>query len=133
MKTKFFSYLILLIIVIGMNGCSKNSSYLPVTTVPSGGGGGGGGGTGGPGPNEVWMQNTAFVPSTLTVAVGTTVTWTNKDATTHDVTYLTGPVVFGPSGTLSQNGTFSFMFNTPGTYTYHCTIHVGMNGTIIVQ
>ena len=123
MKTKIFSYLILLLIVIGMNGCSKSSNYLPANNNP-------GGGTPSPGANEVWMQNTAFNPSTKTVAVGTTITWTNKDATSHDVKSATG--VFS-SSTMAMNATFSYTFAAAGTYNYSCTFHQGMNGTIIVQ
>jgi plastocyanin len=131
MKTKFFSCLVLLILVIGIDGCSKSSGYMPTGT--NNGGNNNNGGITGPAADEVWMQNTAFNPSTRTITAGTEVTWINKDPTTHDVTYLTGPVVFGPSGTLVQGSIFSFTFTTPGTYTYHCTIHAGMNGTIIVQ
>ena len=52
------------------------------------------------GPNEVWIQSTGFDPTTLTVSVGATVTWTNKDNLKHDVTSgLPGNVRsdFGPS------------------------------------
>jgi plastocyanin len=128
MKTKIFSYLILLLIVIGMNGCSKSSSYLPGSTNP--GGSNPGGGTASPGANEVWMQNTAFNPAMKTIAVGTTITWTNKDAASHDVTSATG--LFA-SPTMGQNATFSFTFTAAGTYNYRCTFHPGMNGTITVQ
>jgi plastocyanin len=129
MKTKTFSYLILLLIVIGMNGCSKSSSYLPVSTNPGGTNPGGGGSTS-PGANDVWMQNTAFNPSSKTVAVGTTITWTNKDAMNHNVTSGS----FTSSPTMGQGATYSFTFNTAGTYNYQCTFHpTTMNGTIIVQ
>ncbi len=84
-----------------------------------------------PGPNEVWIQGYTFVPQKLTVKAGTTVTWTNKDTDPHDVTSdppgLFTELVPGPGGT------FSYMFSTPGTYNYVCTIHPGMAGTIIVQ
>ena len=123
MKTKFFSYLILVLIVIGMNNCSKSSSYVPVSNNP-------GGGTT-PGANEVWMQNTAFNPSTKTIMAGTKITWINKDASTHDVTSATGAFPASPS--MGQGATFSYTFATAGTYNYSCTFHQGMNGTIIVQ
>ena len=86
--------------------------------------------TAGPGTNEVWMQSLAFVPATKTVSVGTTITWTNKDSDTHDVVSNTGAFT---SSSFGLNGTFSYQFNTVGTYTYKCTFHSGMNGTIIVQ
>ncbi|MCX6238863.1 MAG: cupredoxin domain-containing protein [Bacteroidia bacterium] len=130
MKTKYFSYLILILIVIGMNGCSKSSSYIPVNNNPGSGVNPGGGGTTSPGANEVWMQNTAFNPSTKTITAGTTITWTNKDAASHDVSSLTG--VF-TSPAMGQGATFNFTFTTAGTYNYSCVFHQGMNGTIIVQ
>ena len=89
-------------------------------------GGGGGGGT--PGANEVWIQGNAFSPSSKTVSVGTTITWTNKDGIAHTVTG-TG---WG-SGNLSNNATYSHTFDTAGSFPYHCTIHPGMTGTITVQ
>ena len=71
----------------------------------------------------------SFMPHTDTVSAGTTVTWTNMDGVGHNVTSNTA--VFG-SGTISPaGGTFSFTFNTAGTFPYTCTIH-GMTGTITV-
>lgn len=80
--------------------------------------------------NEVTIQNYAFSPQTLTVQVNWMVKWTNKDNMGHTVTSDTG---LFDSGTLDLNGTFSYLFTTPGTYTYHCKIHTYMTGTIIVQ
>ena len=128
MKTRFFSFLILVVTVIGMNGCSKGSSYMAGSNNP--GTGNPSGGSASPGVNEVWMQNTAFNPSSKTIMAGTTITWTNKDATSHDVTSLTGAFT---SLTMDQGATFSFTFTTAGTYNYSCTFHPGMTGTIIVQ
>jgi|SRR5215471_1179578 len=89
------------------------------------------------GPNTVLAPNGAylgpgngFTPSTLTVPVGTTVTWGNNDVTTHTVTSDTG--VFN-SNNLNAGNTFQFKFDNPGQYKYHCTIHSFMNGTIVVQ
>jgi plastocyanin len=108
---------ILLVLTIS-NSCTKSS------TDPTGGG------TDQPGANEVWMQGMTFNPSTLTVPVGTTVKWTNKASVTHNVTSATA--VFS-SGAMDGGATFSFQFNTAGTYPYTCTLHPGMAGTIIVQ
>ena len=80
--------------------------------------------------NAVTISNFAFSPGSLAVAKGTTVTWTNKDATTHTVASDNG--VFN-SGDLAPNGTFSYTFNNTGTFAYHCAIHTYMKGTIIVQ
>jgi plastocyanin len=82
------------------------------------------------GPNDVFIQGMAFSPSTITVTAGTTVTWTNKDAVTHDVTSV--PALFVSSG-LGQGATYSFTFANPGTYSYKCSIHPSMTGTVNVN
>jgi len=89
-----------------------------------------------PGENEVWMQNTAFVPSELTVSTGTTVTWVNKDAFTHTVTSgaAGNPTDLFDSGNMGENDTFSFTFQSEGTFPYFCKIHPNqMTGTITVE
>ena len=79
------------------------------------------------------MQNIAFNPQTLSVAAGATVTWTNNDQVQHTVTWDDQSV---NSGLLSQGETFSYTFDTPGTYGYFCIPHgspgSGMFGTITV-
>lgn len=84
------------------------------------------------GAATVEISGSAFNPSTITVTSGTTVTWTNKDATAHTVTKSSGPDNFG-SGTLSQNGAYSFQFMTAGTNEYFCGFHSFMTGKVIVQ
>jgi plastocyanin len=64
------------------------------------------------------------------VAVGTTVTWTNNDTTAHTSTADNGQ---WSSGSLAPGQSFSTMMSTSGTFTYHCTIHPGMVGTVTVQ
>ena len=81
--------------------------------------------------NAVTIDNFAFSPANITVKKGTTVTWTNKDSATHTVTSTSGPASFD-SGNLPNGKTYSFTFNTAGTYQYHCTIHSGMTGTVTV-
>jgi plastocyanin len=85
---------------------------------------------GSPGTNEVWIQNMAFNPSTITVAAHTTIKWTNKDSNTHTVT--SNSSVFN-SGNLSKDATFSFTFDSAGTYAYHCAIHSSMTGSVVVH
>jgi plastocyanin len=97
---------------------------------------GGGGGGGGPGPNEVWMQNTSFNPSSITVDAGTTITWTNKDNVTHTATSGTpgNPDGIFNSGNMGANATFSFTFNTAGSYDYYCIPHASsMQASVVVQ
>lgn len=82
-----------------------------------------------PGKNEVFMRSTAFTPSSLTVVKGTTVKWTNKDNLTHTVTSDNG---LFDSGNKNLGETFSHLFDSIGTFNYHCTTHSGMTGTVIV-
>jgi plastocyanin len=83
------------------------------------------------GASVVTISGFAFVPASLTVSTGTSVTWTNNDAATHTVTSTNGPSF--DSGNMGQSGQFSLTFNNVGTFTYHCNIHPGMTGTIIVH
>jgi plastocyanin len=79
---------------------------------------------------EVIIKGFAFVPDSLTIAKGTTVTWINQQSVGHTVTSDTGAF---ESATIASGGSFDFTFDTAGTYTYHCSIHPSMTGTIIVQ
>lgn len=80
---------------------------------------------------NVAIQNFAFTPSTLVVAKGTKVTWKNNDAAPHTVTSDSGNVLH--SQTLSTGQTFSFTFTEAGTYNYHCSVHPGMTGKVVVE
>ena len=83
-----------------------------------------------PPANAVDISGMAFSPSSLTVSVGDTVTWTNKDGSTHTATADDGTF---DSGDLANGGTYSFTFDTAGTYTYKCNRHSSMTATIIVE
>jgi plastocyanin len=83
-----------------------------------------------PGANEVWLLNSTFYPTTLYVAVNTTVKWTNKDGYAHTVT--SDSIMFN-SGNMGSNATYSFQFTKQGNYKYHCAIHSMMMATIVVQ
>ncbi|HTH23009.1 MAG TPA: cupredoxin family copper-binding protein [Nitrososphaeraceae archaeon] len=78
-----------------------------------------------------------FVPETLTVSKGTTVTWTNGDSTLHTVT--SGSPEAGNSGSefdssyLAAGKTFQHPFNTAGTFDYYCTLHPFMKGKVVVS
>jgi amicyanin len=82
--------------------------------------------------STVAIENSAFTPSKITIKKGTTVTWTNNDDMQHDVTPDDPTDEFKKSALLSKGGTYSVTFNTPGTYTYHCTPHPFMKGTVEV-
>jgi plastocyanin len=75
-------------------------------------------------------QQWTYDPNTVTVAVGTTVTWTNTGAVAHTVTSDDGASF--DSGNLDPQAMFSFTADTPGTFTYHCTFHPWMTGTLTV-
>jgi plastocyanin len=71
----------------------------------------------------------AFDASSITVEVGSTVTWTNAGDATHTVTADDGAF---DSGDVASGETYSFTFDEPGTYTYFCSIHPDMVGEVIV-
>jgi plastocyanin len=76
------------------------------------------------------MKNFDFMPMSLTVAAGTTVTWKNLDGEPHTVVSDSG---LYRSAALDQNDTFSFKFDKPGVYKYTCSIHPKMTGSIVVR
>ena len=79
---------------------------------------------------EVKIDNFVFGPQTLTVPVGATVTWTNKDDIPHTSVSTDG--VF-KSKVLDTDEKFSYTFTKAGTYLYYCTIHPKMTGKVVVQ
>ena len=78
----------------------------------------------------VSIQDFFFDPGQLTVAPGTTVTWVNKGQAPHTTTADDGT---WDSGTLQPGEDFSFTFDQPGTYTYHCSIHPDMTASVKVS
>jgi len=79
---------------------------------------------------EVKIDNFIFGPATLTVPVGSTVTWTNHDDIPHTVVSTEG--VF-KSKVLDTDEKFSFAFSKAGSYPYFCSIHPKMTGKVVVQ
>ncbi len=87
--------------------------------------------------HDVTVSDFQFTPSTLTITAGDQVTWTNTDGS-HNVNgnksiFPSNPESFG--NTVGEVWTYSFTFNTPGTYNYQCNPHavMGMTGQIIVN
>lgn len=78
----------------------------------------------------VKIESFSFAPGELTVAVGTTVTWTNRDEIPHTVVSTDG--VF-KSKVRDKDETFSYTFAKAGTYPYICSLHPKMTGKVIVQ
>ena len=79
--------------------------------------------------NQVNIDGFAFVPATLTVSAGTTVTWTNRDEEPHTVAASDGSFHSPGMGT---GATFTHTFATAGTFDYVCSIHPMMHGTVVV-
>jgi plastocyanin len=79
---------------------------------------------------EVKIDNFSFGPAQITVPVGTTVTWTNRDDIPHTV--VSTDKVF-KSKVLDTDEKFSFTFSKAGTYPYFCSIHPKMTGKVVVQ
>jgi plastocyanin len=100
------------------NGTGNNGSNNNNTTVP---------------PNTVIARaGDTFDPASLTVGVGTTVSFV-FEATGHNVTF--SPVGGRPADISGSNSntTITRTFSQTGTFAYTCTLHAGMNGTVIVQ
>ncbi len=78
-----------------------------------------------------------YNPDSVTVAPGTTVTWTNADSVSHTVT--SGNPSDNQTGTIFDSSlikpasTYSFTFKNPGTYNYFCQVHPWMTGDVIVS
>jgi plastocyanin len=81
-------------------------------------------------PPIVIARDFMFAPGTITIKAGASVTWKNSDDEPHTVVSDTG---LFRSGALDTNESFSFRFDTPGTYHYACSIHPRMVGTTVVQ
>lgn len=80
--------------------------------------------------DAVTIKNFGFGPATVTVKVGSTITWTNTDDEAHTVFFAfdgsRSPIL------VNQANTYRKTFSAPGTFTYHCTIHPFMTGTVVV-
>jgi plastocyanin len=78
----------------------------------------------------VKIDNFVFGPQTITVPVGATVTWTNSDDIPHTAVSTDG--VF-KSKVMDTDEKFSYTFTKAGTYSYYCSIHPKMTGTVVVK
>lgn len=96
---------------------------------------------------DVTLVSLNFMPETLTVSVGDTVIWVNGEPITHTITSGTFSGVDETTGLRAseaadgmfdeklseKGGTFSYTFETAGTFQYFCDIHDGMNATVVVE
>ncbi len=79
---------------------------------------------------QIQIRGMNFHPDTVTVAPGTTVTWTNDDSFAHTTTSDTK---LWDSGLLQPGKSFSHTFDKPGSFPYHCAVHTFMTGTVTVK
>jgi plastocyanin len=79
---------------------------------------------------NVDISNFAYSPATITVKVGTTVTFTDKESVEHTATSNTSGVF--ETGTLQNGQAVSIKLEKVGTFSYHCDFHAFMHGTIRV-
>jgi len=100
-----------LLVAAALAACSSSPTS-PSSSTPTGGGMTGG--------TTVSISDFVFSPSTISVKVGTTVTWTNNGPSAHTTTSDGG---VWDSGTLGAGVTFQHTFMQTGTFGYHCTIH----------
>ncbi|MFZ4706450.1 MAG: cupredoxin domain-containing protein [Bacteroidales bacterium] len=109
MKTKPFPLAVLLLAVaLSLISCSKDT----------------------PGPNEVYIRDNTFDLQTIAVSAGSTVIWTNMEKSSYSVDSDNN---LFKSDNIETGKSFCYTFSTIGTYKYHCKLHPGMTGTIIVN
>jgi len=81
-------------------------------------------------PNTIAIDNFVFGPQAVTVPVGATVTWVNRDDIPHTVVAVDKSF---KSKVLDTDEKFSFTFTKAGTYDYFCSIHPHMTGKVVVK
>jgi plastocyanin len=79
---------------------------------------------------EIVIDNFTFAPSPMTVKVGTTVTWVNRDDMPHSIV---GAALGFHSHALDSDEQISTHFDRPGRYDYVCGLHPRMHGTVVVE
>jgi plastocyanin len=88
---------------------------------------GGGGAMG----NRIEIKDFAFNPQTIKVKSGEKITWINRDEEPHTVVSVEKQ--FKKSSALDTDQEFTITVGAPGTYTYYCSVHPKMTGTIVVE
>jgi plastocyanin len=83
-----------------------------------------------PGETRLTIDNFTFKPDTITVPLGTTITWENDDDIPHSIVETTGTF---HSQALDTEDKFSFTFATAGTFEYFCGLHPHMKGKVVVS
>ena len=81
--------------------------------------------------SKIEIKDFMFIPQTITVKSGQSITWINRDDEPHTVVSVEKQ--FKKSPPLDTDQAFTITAGAPGTYTYFCSVHPKMTGTIIVQ
>jgi plastocyanin len=81
--------------------------------------------------NRIEIKDFAFDPQTITVKSGDKITWINRDEEPHTVVSVEKQ--FKKSSALDTDQEFSITAGAPGTYSYFCSVHPKMTGTIVVE
>jgi len=81
--------------------------------------------------NQIVIKDFHFTPQTLTVKSGEKITWINRDEEPHTVVSVEKQ--FKKSAPLDTDQEFTITTGAPGTYTYFCSVHPKMTGTIVVE
>jgi plastocyanin len=109
-----------LVVAVGLGGCGTDSKSLPVVHV-------------GIVANPVGVPDSLYKPETVTVRVGQTVSWLDQDDMEHTVTPDQNYAGWNGGSSIMRHGqTYTATFTRPGVYNYHCMVHPGMFGTVIV-
>jgi len=115
-KSLLFAVILLLSVIMLLNFACSKSSYNAS-----------GGGT--PPENPIYMRGSVFSVPNLTISAGSKVTWVNDDNMIHTVT--ANDASFN-SGDINPGSSFSYTFNTVGTYNYYCMHHAGMTAVVTI-
>ena len=81
-------------------------------------------------PATVRIDDFAYQPRTVTIRAGRRVRWVNRDISNHTVTFKRRP---GDLGNISKGASRTARFTRAGRFTYVCTYHPGMRGTVVVR
>jgi plastocyanin len=135
MRRAFTLSTLLAVAALALAGCggggdgstTGGGSSTPAPATTTGGASGGGGGAA---PVAVSMKDIAFSPQSVQAKVGQKIDWTNDDSVAHNVTATSGASF--RSSDFGQGSTFSYTPTKAGTIQYVCTLHPGMDGTIVV-
>jgi plastocyanin len=111
-----------LLTVIALAGCGGDSDE----AAP-----GAGGDEAAPPKGTVFMQDIQFKPKSITVKVGDTVTWVNRESIEHDVVAESEPKL--KSELFGEGGKYQYEATKAGTIDYVCTVHPGMDGTLVIE